>query len=144
METTSYFIFIFLSISYTQYFQKKFCFYYFAYVFLCTMFQCGESQGIYASCVPNICHLYCGQTMCEFDLFKTAGKISIFLRHHVYGSSQKKGTDVCVQALNPLFLTLNVNRTMLWCVISYFVNKRPVYNITKCQVFILDTNRIAN
>lgn len=76
--------------------------------------------------------------ICEFDLFKTAGKISIFLRHHVYGSSQKKRHwRVCVGVKSSIFLTLNVNRTMLWCVISYFVNIRPVlYNITKCQIFI--------
>ena len=52
-------------------FSKEFCFDY--------MFQCGESQGIRQLC-PEYLSSIAGR-QCEFDLFKTAGKISIFLRH---------------------------------------------------------------
>jgi hypothetical protein len=78
--------------------QKKFCFYYFAYVFLCSYYV---SMRRVARYIRQLCPEYLSSILradyiCEFDLFKTAGKISIFLRHHVYGSSQKKKALTCV------------------------------------------------
>jgi hypothetical protein len=68
------------------------------FFYVATMFQCGESQGIYDTYTrpEYLSSILRADYICEFDLFKTAGKISIFLRHHVYGSSQKKKALTCV------------------------------------------------